>query len=79
MNIPLAQLRAIYDKWWIKVQPRLERRSYKPSAVPPLPNVRSVSELKWQELEEVNVDEVVESIMLHWRKSVCKRLSIIRR
>ena len=49
------------------------------SAVPPLPNVRSVSELKWQELEEVNVDEVVESIMLHWRKSVCKRLSIIRR
>ena len=49
------------------------------SAAPPLPNVRSVSEHKWQELEEVNVDEVVESIMLHWRKSVCKRLSIIRR
>ena len=44
----------------------------------PLPNVRSVSEhlvildyvrsvSVWQELEEVNVDEVVESIMLHWR------------
>ena len=49
------------------------------SAAPPLPNVRSVSVHKLQELEEVNVDEVVESIMLHWRKSVCKRLSIIRR
>ena len=42
-------------------------------------NPRLWSEHKWQELEEVNVDEVVESIMLHWRKSVCKRLSIIRR